>query len=824
MDAPALTESVGGGSTTIGELAARSSTERQLARQVVALAMLNSISEALATLTDLDQALESVAETITQMMNALGVSISTCNSQRSARRILALYRTHGAPAALRDQLYPLQGHPLTARLLNLAEPVLERVTPDQQLPEFAGGAHPDQVIIAPLWRQGEICGMLAVAAAGRENAFDDADVQLVANTARQVAAAIDNARLYQNELRRRQMAESLRVTAAAVTRSLDQATVLSTIMAQLPDLIACQSAGLSLHDGDALELVTASGPVQARVGLRIPLTSTNPAVRVFKERCTIIIDDLLQEPDFAQWNASPIIRSWIGTPLMIGDLPIGMLGVDSYAVGAYGEDDLHMLEVFASQVAVAIENTRLFEQARLAWFAAEAASRAKSDFLSNMSHELRTPLNGILGYAHALQRHAGLTTAQVEGLTIIQRSGEHLLALLNSILDMAKIEANRLDLAPSMFNLRDFLDVLVGIMRLQAEERGLRITFTHAGQLPAFVRADEQRLRQVLLNLLGNAVKFTERGSVGLHVAALDAAPGGAEQTLRFEVTDTGPGIEPSEHARIFEPFEQAGPSAGRSEGVGLGLPISRRLLQLMGSELYLISAPGAGSTFWFELNLPVSSGNDAQPPRIAGYHGPRLTLLAVDDQAVNCAVLRNMLAPLGFTVLIATSGAQALELAEAVRPAAVLTDLVMPDMSGLELMRSIRNRPALEQCALIAVTARHADRELLLRVGCAELIAKPLSERTLLGALGRALGLQWVTAENGVRAQARQAAYVVPPADTLAALLHLARRGDLFQLAELAESLAAEPAYWPFADQVRWLAREFRDTELLELLQEAAE
>ncbi|WP_293091380.1 response regulator [Moorena sp. SIOASIH] len=400
---------------------------------------------------------------------------------------------------------------------------------------------------------------------------------------------------------------------------------------------------------------------------------------------------------------------------------------------------------------------------------AEVANQAKSEFLANMSHELRTPLNGILGYAQILQRDAAkaaskgernLTTKQLEGLKIIQKSGNHLLTLINDILDFSKIEAGKMALYPTEFNLPTFLEEVVGIIRMRATEKDIVLRFQQKTNLPTGVKADDKRLRQVLINLLDNAVKFTDQGNVTFNVGVIeDQNPTSVDQgkdskiqhrTIRFEVIDTGIGISPQQLENIFQPFEQTGDSKYRAAGTGLGLAISRQLVEFMGSQLNVKSELSKGSMFWFDVALPVVKVTEAKrniAGLVMGYHGKRRKLLVVDDNKENRLVLLNMLEPLGFEVVTAENGQQGLDVAIAIRPDLILTDLFMPVKTAFTMVPEMREIPDLKNVPIIALSARTFDivQKQSQMLGCEGFLPKPIDQDRLLGLLEQLLQLEWV-------------------------------------------------------------------------------
>ena len=405
----------------------------------------------------------------------------------------------------------------------------------------------------------------------------------------------------------------------------------------------------------------------------------------------------------------------------------------------------------AQLAAVNAELRQVNEDLRAAMERAEVANRAKSAFLAAMSHELRTPLNAVLGYAQILKRDKSLTPPQQTGVSTIQQGGQHLLALINDVLDLSRVEAGKMEFHPKPVRLGELLTVVADIMRVRVEQKHLHFELELVAGLPVAISVDETRLRQVLLNLLGNALKFTDRGSVRLRVAPLPPDEGAATDiaSLRFEVLDSGIGIAADQIEAIFRPFEQVGEASRRAGGTGLGLAISRQLVQAMGGELKVESTPGKGSRFWFDVPMTVVAEPGARMigPRFAtGYLGPRKTILVVDDVATNRALLRDLLGALGFSTLEAESGRAALHQVAVAAPDLVLLDMVMPDMDGIETMRRLRMeaRDPRTPVLMISASSTPEEEERSLEVGADAFLAKPVNEHDLLREIGAHLKLEW--------------------------------------------------------------------------------
>jgi PAS domain S-box-containing protein len=445
--------------------------------------------------------------------------------------------------------------------------------------------------------------------------------------------------------------------------------------------------------------------------------------------------------------------------------------------------------------------------------AADAASRAKSYFLASVSHELRTPLNGILGYTQILRRDSELTDRQREGLRVIHESADHLLALINDVLDLSKIEADRIELQPADFDLPEFVVGVERVFTPRADEKGILFESAVAADLPQWVRGDEQRLRQVVFNLVANAVKFTRTGGVVFSVQQVE------DGAIRFSVSDTGPGIAPEDLARLFQPFTQVGQHSGSAAcGTGLGLAISRSLVERMGGRLHVESKPGWGSRFWFEVALPAAAAAPAgvsDARRVTGYEGSRRRVLIVDDNRANRAVMVEMLAPLGFELAEAADGTAALAETDRFQPELVLMDLRLPGkIDGLEATRRLRRQPAGGALRIVAVSASayEVDRSECFAAGCDGFLAKPFREEELWAVVGQMLGISWRQAGSEEAPPPPALPSDSATASEAAAIYELAAKGDVMAIRTRAQALLAQdPRYAPFAQGVLDLAGRFK-------------
>jgi signal transduction histidine kinase/DNA-binding NarL/FixJ family response regulator len=478
---------------------------------------------------------------------------------------------------------------------------------------------------------------------------------------------------------------------------------------------------------------------------------------------------------------------------------------------------------------------------------AEAASRAKSAFLANMSHELRTPLNAIIGFSELMRHDRNLSADHRENLSIINRSGEYLLELINDVLELSKIEATGKKIVEQDFDLYETLDKVTEMIRLRAEKKRLRLNFERSADVPRYITTDERKLRQILLNLLGNSVKFTEEGGVNLRVRSERDAlpdPSGEKLLLHFEIEDSGPGISDQEQETVFEPFTQTRIGYEKKEGTGLGLAITRQFVQHLGGGIRVDSEVGKGTVFGFTIRVKMAAAG-ASPVtwtnrRVIGYEAAGrnreerpFRLLIVDDYPENRQLLRQILEQVGFAVESAANGRQAVELNKSWQPDLIWMDMRMPVMDGYEATRRIvasrSEKPGRPVIVALTASAFKEDREAVLAVGCDDFLRRPFREAEIFAMLQKHLAVDLIYESdagadketNGARpgSAAWRAAIAQLPAAAIYDLRAAIELSDLERMEQLVDDIGREQS--ALAAALKQLMDTFQYDRLLGLLDE---
>lgn len=533
--------------------------------------------------------------------------------------------------------------------------------------------------------------------------------------------------------------------------------------------------------------------------------------------------DLALLVEMEQAEAFTPARQLAGTIVLVGIVAVALLSIGVYWL-------TKQLQIYREQ----LENysQRLEQKAQEAL----AANHAKSAFLANMSHELRTPLSTILGFTQLLTRDRTLNAAQKENLSIISRSGEHLLTLINDVLSMSKIEAGRVTLDENNFNLYSLLDSLAEMFAIKAQAKGLELIFERSLDLPNYVYADESKLRQVLINLLGNAIKFTLSGRVILRAAMIcdRLIPTAKRSFLHFEVEDTGMGIDPSELEKLFKPFVQTQSGQKFQQGTGLGLSISQQFARLMNGEIALKSTPGQGTIFSFDVPLAKvqmleeAESKPSQQRAICLASQPVYRILVVEDCNENRQLLVKFLTSMGFEVREAENGLAGVNIWLAWQPHLIWMDMRMPVMDGYEATRQIKSHPLGQSTVIIALTASAFDEEraLILAAGCDDFVCKPFLEEVILEKMAKYLGVRYLYEDSQVEVTRdiytlKPESLKVMPPSWIEQLHQSALRTDEQQIFNLLQQIPAANA--PLANALAEAVNNFRIDKIIDLTQPGA-
>ena len=597
---------------------------------------------------------------------------------------------------------------------------------------------------APLLLDDEVVGGLLVWR-NEVSPFDERETTIVSAFAVQAAMAMNSVKLVQQlELRSAELAskveelEALREVGEAVSSSLDVDNVLSTIAMHAVELSGTDGGSIMEyserdHSFTVRSVYRTEPTVVDRLrSIRIDLNETLVGLAA-RQRRPIAVTDLdahdldphLQILYDAGW------RSVVAVPMLRDERIVGALIVRRKRPGAFSEDTLDVLETFASQSAVALLNAQLYRELQEQSLELELASRHKSEFLASMSHELRTPLNAVLGFSEVLlERMFGDINERQEGyLRDIHGSGKHLLELLNEILDLSKVEAGRMELEYSSFDLLTVLEETTSMLRERAAAHGVELRVEMEDEA-ASVYSDELRLKQVVLNLVTNAVKFTPDGGKVVVRAVRRAA------SIDITVTDTGIGVPEVDRERIFESFQQGGRGSSREEGTGLGLTLSRRIVELLGGRMWLESQVGVGSTFGFSIPAQFHGtedrGTDSEPTSVLGQ------VVVIEDDRPSLALMTAYLSSASLEVTAARDGPSGLESVRRVHPDAVLLDIRLPGIDGWSVLEALKEEPETRDIPVIVVSIVE-ERARGAALGAAAYLVKPVSRDDLLTALAAA-------------------------------------------------------------------------------------
>ncbi|MBZ0284497.1 MAG: response regulator [Anaerolineae bacterium] len=717
------------------------------------------VSQVVGSTLDYEDVLERILEQLHRVLeyDRASIMLPAPDCEDGSRMIVSA--SQGTQRTPRGQEIRLQENSLSMRVWVSQQPVVLDDIRNHADRWSAGlvtpAAHQTRAWIGvPMVIQNRAIGLIAVEKF-TVGYYNERDASTAFALGRQAAIAVENARLHAEaalaleilEQRARRL-DSIHHVATLLSSTLDRDTILNTAARMLAELFECDHCGVVLiNEKDGHAYVVADYPARGIVGQRIPVENNRSFEKLLRGSMAMAVYDSDPEDDGTHQSLRELgFRSTLLAPLIVHDGVIGSIGLDSIAPGrVFTPEEHETCMTIAGQVALALKNAQLYEQAL-------AANRLKTEFLANMSHELRTPLNAIIGYSEMLlsQVYGELNPKQNDRLMRVNIGGKHLLELINDVLDLSKIEAGQMDLSLAPLSISDVVYDAIADITPQADAKGLRLYMRMTPELP-LVQADAQRIRQIITNLLDNAVKFTDEGSVTLELNIMllrDGQPANGAAApppqlrvvdgkwLAIVVADTGIGIRPDDQKLIFEAFTQAdGSSVRKYEGTGLGLAITQRLVKMHQGYIWVESTVDKGSSF--TVLLPLEAETEKLSIQEPAPDPERPLVLIIDDDPSALQLVQDYLSLYAYQVVSTTSPKQALELAKRLHPAVVISDVMMPEVSGWEVLRQLKTDKETSDIPVIIVSIIE-QRTIGYYLGAADYLTKPINRESLLNAIDR--------------------------------------------------------------------------------------
>ena len=840
---------------TAAESALRASDGRLRKQQVALLqvAKTESIHEG-----NLTQALKEITRFATRALEVERASVWFYSENRSSINCACLYEMTPKRYSEGIELSAVD-YPNYFQALELGETIVANdAVNDPRTADFSESylkpLSISSMLDVPISVKGKIAGVLCLEHTGEKRSWQIEEQNFASYLAYSVSLAVESRdRLFAEEAVW-EMAQRERAISTIVQRmrqTLELGTIFNTTTAELRESIECDRVAVYSFNPDwSGEIIAES----AGAGWKSLLGEQDSALQ--NDKCAVknlessslsVKDTYLQETkgDAYRSKSNYVIvediyqagfnscyielleqfqaRAYIIVPIFRGESLWGLLAIyQNTGPRQWKASEINIAVQIGSQLGVAVQQAELLVQTQRqsaalerAVIAADTANRSKSEFLANMSHELRTPLNAILGFAQVMDRDSNLSHQQREQIRIINRAGEHLLSLINDILEMSKIEAGRTTLNENTFDLYDLLNTMEEMFTIKAKNKSLQLIFERREEVPQYLYGDEGKLRQVLMNLLSNAIKFTKKGGVAVRVGMKTPEVAAnlelnSQFFIRFEVEDTGAGIAPEEMNKLFEAFVQTDSGRKSQQGTGLGLPISQKFVELMGGGITVRSEVDRGSIFAFEVSVKLGSSSEISQPqskrKIIGLapEQPEYRILVVEDVKENRMVLQELLGSIGFEVRIAENGKEGVAMWKSWQPHLIWMDMRMPVMDGYEATKQIKAYPKGRDTVIIALTASafEQERQIVKEAGCDDYMPKPFREDILLAKMEEHLGVRYLYEES--------AAKITVNAET---------NGNTPKEENIEVYLSEMPPSW--LERVYQAASECSDDKILELLEE---